>query len=106
MYGEVHRLACRTMYELVLKNMRNISPAKKTSASRCWWIVMKSRYFINTLKQVDDTDNVSNNIPYWPACEVWQKGMCQLLGIRFVRVYTKYILITASIIFLLSLEEF
>ena len=65
-----------------------------------------SRYFINTLKQLDDTDNESNNIPYWPVCEVWQKGMCQLPGIRFVRVHTKYILIIASIVFLLSLEEF
>ena len=37
------------------------------------------------MKQVDDTDHESNNIPYWPVCEAWQKSMCQLLGIRFVR---------------------
>ena len=61
---------------------------------------------LDILKQVNDTDHESNNIPYWPVCEVWQKSMCQLLGIRFVRVHTKYILIIASIIFLLSLEEF
>ena len=48
---------------------------------------------LNTLKQVDDTDNESNKFPYWPVCEVWQNSMCQLLGIRFVRVHTKYILI-------------
>ena len=40
---------------------------------------------INTLKQVDDTDNERNNISYWPVCEAWQKSMCQLLGIRFIR---------------------
>ena len=50
-----------------------------------------------TLKQVDDTNYESNNIPYWPVCEVWQKSMCQLLGIRFFRVHTKSILIIASI---------
>ena len=43
------------------------------------------RYFINIFKQVYDTDNESNNIPYWSVCETWQKRMCQLLGIRFVR---------------------
>ena len=42
----------------------------------------ESRYFINTLKQVDDTDNESNNISYWPA---WQESMRQLVGISFVR---------------------
>ena len=37
------------------------------------------------IKQVDDTENESSNIPYWPVCEAWQKSICQLLGIRFIR---------------------
>ena len=45
----------------------------------------ESRYFMNIFKQVYDTDNESNNIPYWSVCKTWQKRMCQLLGIRFVR---------------------
>ena len=30
----------------------------------------ESRYFINTFKQIDDTDNESNSI----VCEAWQKS--------------------------------
>ena len=37
--------------------------------------VEECRYFINTLKQVDDTDIESNNISCWPVCKVWQKSM-------------------------------
>ena len=61
---------------------------------------------IDTLKQVDDTDNERNNIPYWPVCEAWQKSMCQLLGIRFVRGNVSHTQEHFNIIFLLSLEEF